>query len=120
MELIFLPLMFLLMWLLFIRPQQQRVRRHQELVNAVAAGDEVVTAGGIVGTVRAVDAEHLKIEVAHGVELRVLKGAISRRVSEAPTAKALDDPELDLDDLDLDDPELHDDPDPDADPDDRR
>ena len=104
MELIFLPLMFLLMWLLFIRPQQQRVRRHQELVNALGAGDEVVTAGGIVGTVRAVDDEYLKVEVAQGIELRVLRGAISRRIEPAPTPTTIADIDLDAE-AEADDPD---------------
>ncbi len=70
---------FGLMWLLLIRPQQRRMRAHQELVAAVEPGDEVVTAGGIHGTVTAVDTDDLRVEIAPGVVIRVLRGAISQR-----------------------------------------
>jgi preprotein translocase subunit YajC len=84
MELLFLIVMFGLLWALLIRPQQRRVRQHQELVSTLATGDEVITAGGIVGRVTAVDGDQLRLEVSPGVELRVVRGAVSRRV--APTA----------------------------------
>ena len=88
MELIFLPLMFLLMWLLFIRPQQQRVRKHQEVIASIEVGDDIVTAGGMLGTVTGIDADHLRVEVAPGVELRLLRGAITRRLDAEPSSSA--------------------------------
>lgn len=88
-----LILIVLVMWLLLIRPQQRRVRQHQQLVASVRAGDEVVTAGGIFGTVRGLDDETLLLEVAPGVELRVLRGAVSRRMGDDV------DPDAELDEL---------------------
>ena len=73
---------FLLMWALLIRPQQRRMRQHQTVVSSLRAGDEVVTAGGIYGRVRSVDDESMILEVAPGVELRVLRAAVSQRVTE--------------------------------------
>lgn len=70
-----------LMWLLLIRPQQRRVRSHQAVLAALDVGDQVITAGGIHGTVVAVEENLLRIEVAPGVVLRLLKGAVSQRVS---------------------------------------
>ncbi|HUF33581.1 MAG TPA: preprotein translocase subunit YajC [Acidimicrobiales bacterium] len=80
MDLIILPLLFLIMYLLLIRPQQQRVKRQRQLVAELQVGDEVVTAGGIVGTIRVLDEAELRLEVGSGVEVRVLRGAVSRKL----------------------------------------
>ena len=90
MNLIVLPLLFVLMWFLLIRPQQQRVRKRQEIIASVGVGDEIVTAGGIVGTVTAADAAHLRVEVAPGVELRLVRSAVADRIT--PDALSADDP----------------------------
>ena len=81
MNLIVLPLLFVLMWFLLIRPQQQRVRKRQEIIASVGVGDEIVTAGGILGTVTAADAAYLRVEVAPGVELRLVRNAVSDRLT---------------------------------------
>ncbi len=73
---------FLLMWALLIRPQQRRMREHQAVVSSLRAGDQVVTAGGIYGRVRSVDDESMILEVAPGIELRVLRAAVTQRVLE--------------------------------------
>ncbi|MGH9277924.1 MAG: preprotein translocase subunit YajC [Acidimicrobiales bacterium] len=86
---------FGLMYVLLIRPQQRRMRQHQAVVSSLRAGDEIVTAGGIYGTVLSVDDETMVLEVAPGVELRVLRAAVSQRVT-------VDD---DMDDDDMDDDE---------------
>ena len=70
-----------LMWALLIRPQQRRMRQHQSVVASLRVGDEVVTAGGIYGRVRSVDDEAMILEVAPGVELKVLRAAVSQRVT---------------------------------------
>jgi preprotein translocase subunit YajC len=72
----------LLMWALLIRPQQRRMRQHQSVVSSLRAGDEIITAGGLYGRVRSVDDESMILEVAPGVELRVLRAAVSQRVTE--------------------------------------
>jgi preprotein translocase subunit YajC len=72
---------FGLMYVLLIRPQQRRMREHQAVVASLRPGDEIVTAGGIYGTVIAVDDETMIVEVAPGVELRVLRAAVSQRIT---------------------------------------
>ena len=70
-------LIFVIFYFLVIRPQQQRVKAHRAMVDAVAKGDEVVTAGGIVGKVaRVMDAE-AEVEIAAGVKVRVLKATLA-------------------------------------------
>jgi preprotein translocase subunit YajC len=71
---------FGLMWVLLILPQQRRVRQQQAVVASLRVGDEVITAAGIYGTIVSDDDETLGIEVAPGVTLRVLRGAVSQRV----------------------------------------
>ncbi len=80
MEVIVFLLPLVLLWVLMIRPQQQRVRQAREMAASLEAGDEVVTAGGIYGTVTDADGDILSVEVAPGVVLRVLRGAIAQRV----------------------------------------
>lgn len=80
MELLF-PLLFLgLMWFVLIRPQQQRVRRQAQLVASLQVGDEVVTAGGIVGRIVGLEDDEAHIEVAPGVVMRFLRLAVNTRV----------------------------------------
>ncbi|MBW3575994.1 MAG: preprotein translocase subunit YajC [Actinobacteria bacterium] len=90
----FLPflLLFALMWLLLIRPQQARVRKQRELVASIQVGDEVLTLGGIIGTVRVLGDQELRLEVSPGVELRLLRAAVSRRLEPEADAAAEDPP----------------------------
>lgn len=94
MELLF-PLIFLaLMWFLLVRPQRERVRRQQALVAALTVGDEVITAGGMVGRIVALDDDEVHLEVAHGVVLRVVRLAVNARVQPGGSAgQALRHPE---------------------------
>ena len=71
---------FGLMWVLLILPQQRRMKQHQAVVASLRAGDEVVTAGGVYGTITLVDEDTLAVEVAPGIVLRVLRSAVSQRV----------------------------------------
>ena len=94
-----LPLLLLgaVMWLLLIRPQQQRVRRQQALLQSLEVGDEVITAGGMVGRIRALTGERADIELAPGVVVQFLRGAVSQKAVQPPDGD--DDPVV-LDDDD--------------------
>ncbi len=82
MEILVLLFPFLLLYVLLIRPQQRRMREAQQMAASLQPEDEVVTAGGIHGTVTAVDEGTVWLEIAPGVIVRVLKGAITQRVTE--------------------------------------
>src|SRR5690242_7262122 len=69
---------FVIFYLLMIRPQQQRVKQHQAAINAVKKGDEVITGGGIRGKVTKVGDEEAEIEIAQGVKVKVVKSTISQ------------------------------------------
>jgi preprotein translocase subunit YajC len=70
-------LIFVIFYLLMIRPQQQRVKQHQAAVAGVKKGDEVVTGGGIRGRVTKVTDDEAEVEIAQGVKIRVVKSTIS-------------------------------------------
>ena len=94
MGLLILPLMFLALWAIVILPQQRRMRAHQALVSVLDVGDEVMTTSGILGTITAIDDEVLHLEVAPGVTLRIVRGAVARRMDEPePEAAGGDEPE---------------------------
>jgi preprotein translocase subunit YajC len=71
---------FGLLYVLFIHPQQRRVRAHQQLVASLDEGDEVVLTAGIYGRITRLGSEDLDLEVAPGVELLVARQAVLRRV----------------------------------------
>jgi len=73
-----LVLLFGIFYFLLIRPQQQRVKAHQQLVEGVRRGDTVVTAGGLIGKVAKVkDDGELLVEIADNVQVRVLKSTLT-------------------------------------------
>lgn len=75
----FLPLilMFVVMYFLMIRPQQKRAKEQRAMMDALAKGDEVVTAGGILGKVSKVTDTYVTLEVAANTEIVVQKPSIT-------------------------------------------
>ena len=76
----FMPmiLIFVVMYLLLIRPQQTKAKKHKELLRQLKVGDRIVTNGGIHGTISGVQDKTLLIEVAEKIEIEVARGAIAR------------------------------------------
>lgn len=75
----FMPLilMFVVMYFLMIRPQQNRAKEQRAMMDALAKGDEVVTAGGILGKVSKVNETYVTIEVAANTEIVIQKHSIT-------------------------------------------
>ena len=72
---------------LLIRPQQKKMKQHQEMVNNVRRGDQVITQGGIVGKISKVkDDGEVEVEIAEGVKVRVVKSTIAQVVSKTEPA----------------------------------
>ncbi|MGH2707445.1 MAG: preprotein translocase subunit YajC [Actinomycetota bacterium] len=96
-NLLFVVLLFGLLYFTLIVPQKRRVREHERLVSSLVPGDEVVTIGGIVGKVIRLDDETIWLEVAEGTVLRVIRRAVSKKVStperELEEARGVDDTE---------------------------
>ena len=72
-----LILVFGIFYLLVFRPQQKRMKEHQAMIDAVKRGDTVVTTGGIIGKVIRVAESELRVEIADGVQIRLVKGSIN-------------------------------------------
>ena len=70
-------LIFVIFYILMIRPQQRRVKEHQASINAVKKGDEVVTNGGHIGKVTKVGDHEIEVEFAAGHRHRVVKSMLS-------------------------------------------
>jgi len=100
-SLILLLAMFVLLWVLLIRPQRQRQHKQQQVLSSVEPGDEVLTVGGLYGIVRDIDEEDdLIVEIAEGIQVRIARRAIGGVVK--PEDEDEDDDELD-DDVDEED-----------------
>jgi preprotein translocase subunit YajC len=78
----FLPI-FLIIWLLIIRPQQKRQKDTEKMLKAVKKGDRVLTSGGIYGTVVGIDETKTVVKVADDVKLEFAKSAIVQVVGDA-------------------------------------
>jgi preprotein translocase subunit YajC len=76
----------LLAWFLFIRPRRRMVARQRDLFRSLSAGDQVVTAGGMYGTVVALDGDEVRLEIAPEVVVRIARRAIAARVGLPPEA----------------------------------
>jgi len=72
-----LILIFFVFYFLLIRPQQRKVREHQKLLDALKKGDEVITSGGIHGTISAIRGNVVDLKIAEEVKVVISKNAIS-------------------------------------------
>ena len=83
-------LVFAVFWLLMIRPQQKRQRELARAVDSVKKGDQVVTAGGIVGRVTRVEDRHVEVEIAANTRVRVVKATLAEIVGTGAAKPAND------------------------------
>jgi preprotein translocase subunit YajC len=74
----FLPivLMFVLLYFLMIRPQMKRAKEHKQMVEALQKGDEVITAGGVVGRISKMGEAYVALEIAPDTEISVQRTAV--------------------------------------------
>ncbi len=86
----FLPiiLMFVVLYFLMIRPQMKRQKEQKAMMEALAKGDEVITAGGVLGKITKVSDAYVNLDVADGTEIIVQKGAVTMLLPKG-TIKAL-------------------------------
>ncbi|WP_128892270.1 preprotein translocase subunit YajC [Erythrobacter sp. HKB08] len=80
---------FAVFWFLLIRPQMRQQKEHREKIASIKKGDQVVTAGGLVGKVVKVDDDYADIEIAQGVRVKAVKATIGDIVP--PGGKAAND-----------------------------
>jgi preprotein translocase subunit YajC len=89
-QLVPILLMFVIFYLLLLRPQQQKVKQHREMVANLRRGDMVVTSGGIIGKVTKVrDDNEIEVEIADNTRVRVVKGTVAEvRVKGEPAKES--------------------------------
>jgi len=75
-QFVFIFGLFALFYFIAIRPQRKRQKEHQELVNAIAVKDEIVTSSGIMGRVTSVDTDYVVLKIADNVEIKIQKWAV--------------------------------------------
>ena len=80
-------LIFLVFYLLLIRPQQKKMKQHEEELKAIKVGDEVMTAGGLYASVRAVNGDELTLEISKGVEVKAHRFTIREVLLDKPEVK---------------------------------
>jgi preprotein translocase subunit YajC len=85
----FIPLIliFVIMYFLMIRPQQQQRKAHEAMIEALRRGDQVVTSGGFLGKITKVKDDEVEVELAEGVRVRVVRSTIAKVVSKTEPAE---------------------------------
>lgn len=77
-----LVLVFAIFYFLLIRPQQKKMKEHENMLNAIKPKDEIITGGGVYAKVVKAEPEILTVEVAKGVEIRISRSSVREVVSE--------------------------------------
>jgi len=91
---LFIILALVAMWLIVVRPQRRKQRQQQSMLSELAIGDEVLTAGGVYGTVTRVGDDEVSVEIAPNVEVRLARRAVAAQLTEhAPAEAAPDEPD---------------------------
>jgi preprotein translocase subunit YajC len=78
--LLYLGLLVVAFFLLVVRPQRRQVTAHRALVASLEVGDEIISSGGIYGTIRSMDDNALEVEIADGIVVRVARTAVASRL----------------------------------------
>lgn len=82
-------LIFVIMWFMLIRPQQKKMKEHRAMVEGLRRGDQVITAGGLIGKVAKVkDDGEIDVEIAEGIKVRVVRSTITGVLSKGEPASA--------------------------------
>jgi preprotein translocase subunit YajC len=68
--------MFVVLYFVMIRPQMKKQKEHRSMIDALAKGDEIVTAGGIIGKVSKLGDSYVSVELAQGVEVQMQRSAV--------------------------------------------
>ena len=85
----FLPLIvvFVVFYFILIRPQTKKQKEHQEMINALEVGNEVVTAGGILGKIQEMNENYVNLEISENVTIKIQRQTISSLLPKGPIRK---------------------------------
>ena len=100
---IYLVILVAAFYFLIVRPQRRQSMIRRQLLNAVDVGDEIVTSGGIYGTVLSIEDESLEVLIAEGIVIKLARGAVAAKVGpDAPDDDEYEDADEDHEDGDDD------------------
>lgn len=86
----FVLLLFIFFYVLMVRPQQNRMKEQQNMLNALSKGDKVITNGGLIGTITKVNEQDVEIEIAKDVKVTVLRYSVYKKYDESEFAPKKD------------------------------
>lgn len=75
-SILLIVLMFVVLYFLMIRPQMKRAKEHKAMIEALQKGDEVITAGGMLGRISKINENYASLEIAENVEIQVQRAAV--------------------------------------------
>ena len=75
-NMLLIVLMFVVLYFLMIRPQMKRAKEHKGMIEALQKGDEVVTAGGVLGRISRINENYITLEIASNIEIQVQRPAV--------------------------------------------
>jgi preprotein translocase subunit YajC len=90
---IFFLVLLVFMYVLLVRPQRQRARQHQEMLQSLQVGDEVMTTGGIFGEITDMDDQRVQLEIDADVKVAVSRAAIAQKVQPEDAANLVEEPQ---------------------------
>jgi len=85
--LIMMVIIFAIFYFILIRPQQKKMKEHKKMVEDLKKGDEIITSGGIYGTVEGVTPDTLTVKIAEGTKVKVTRSSVSAVVTEKERPK---------------------------------
>ena len=94
MGIVIILIFFAVAWFLLIVPRKRELRRHQFLMSQIKPGDEVVMSSGVYGTIRDIEGDEVRLEVAPGVELKIAKRAIATLAVDPAATEGTGDPSV--------------------------
>jgi preprotein translocase subunit YajC len=104
-NLIFLVLLVAVFYFMLIRPQKRRVDQHRRLIESLGDGDEIVTIGGVFGTIQRLGPDEVDVEIAPGTTVRILKSAVARKITDEDEEELEDEEEEEEEEEELGDDE---------------
>ncbi len=73
--------LFAVLWFIMIRPQQQRQKKHAQMVASLKVNDRIITAGGIYGTILKIKEDSLIVKIAENVRIEIIRSAVSQLIT---------------------------------------
>ncbi len=80
--LIMMAVIFAIFYFILIRPQQKKMKEHKKMVDELKKGDEIITGGGIYGTVEGVAPDTLTVKIAEGTKVKITRGSVAHVITE--------------------------------------